>query len=245
MLKESIPGVYQSDIFDSQKRIIHGFSTRNLGDMRDVPPRHALKKLLGVSSYRLVGASQEHGSSVHVVTPADYGLVVANVDGLVFRQKPGDTRVALGVITADCVPLLFADTDAGVIAAAHAGRKGTRDHITGNIIRSMVEVGARPDRIRVAFGPYIGPCCYEVQEDVMTEFRKRFTNPAVAISNGSKWYLDLGQANMETLLDAGVRQDHIGHHLVCTADHVDRFYSYRREQKDTYGEQMAMIALSV
>lgn len=244
MRKQSTIGVYTSEIFSSGKNVIHGFSTRALGDMRHVPPRHVLKEALGLSSYRLVGASQEHGNVVHVVTDADYSKTVEGVDGLVFRQKGVGTGVALGIITADCVPLLFADTQAGVIAAVHAGWKGTRDHIAQHVIQSMVDLGATVGAIQVAFGPYIGPCCYTVPESRAVEFRQQFRSKAVAVQRNAQWFLDLGLANMETLLEAGVSRDHIDHQLLCTFEHTQQLYSYRKEQKDTYGEQMAIIALS-
>lgn len=245
MLVRSKSGLYQSDMLTSQKGVIHGFSSRALGDMRTIPPRQIFKDLLGVSAYRLVGAQQVHGNRVRTVTLSDYGKTVPDVDGLVFRQQDGETPVVLGVIAADCVPVLFVDTKARIIGAAHAGWRGTRDHIAANVVQSMVNLGADPNNIYVTLGPYIGPCCYTVPQKRATEFRKSFRNADVVDHRNNSWYLDLGKANIETLLSVGVQQSHISQSLLCTFEHIDQLYSYRKETRETYGEQMGMIALSV
>lgn len=244
MLKELLPGVYQSELLLKQDRVIHGFSTRVLGDMRKVPPRHVLKAALGLSTYRLVGASQEHKAYVRTVMPQDYGKVVPDVDGLVYRQTQREPRVAVGIISADCVGLLLADQERGVIGAGHAGWQGTRDHIAAVLVESMVKQGARRDHIRVAFGPYIGPCCYNVSDDRVIEFQKNFTSKDVVVHRDGKYFLDLGAANIESLLEAGILPRHIDHHLMCTFDHPDEVYSYRKfGGTKKYGEHMAIIAL--
>lgn len=244
MLINTKPGLYQSDMFVSQKGVIHGFSSRSLGDMRTVQPRHTLKKLLGIEPYRLISAEQVHGNYVHIATPADFGKKVPGADGLVYRAEKGNAPLALGIITADCVPLLFVDLQARVIGAAHAGWKGTRDQIAANIVRSMVALGAKVDRIHAAFGPYIGPCCYDVPEARVKAFEKRFPVGDTVVSRDSKWYLDLGKANVVTLVAAGISPSHIDNQLFCTFDHADTLYSYRKDSKETYGEQMAVISLA-
>ncbi len=241
MLKEMQPGILQSDLFINIPGVTHGFSTRVLGDMRDASPRQILKKRLGITKCWLIGAEQKHGSLVHTVIPADYGKTVSVVDGLVFHQGVDSPRVALGIITADCIPLLFVDPEARVIGAAHAGWKGTRDRIASNTIQSMVEHGAKRENIFVTFGPYIGSCCYSVEEDRAAVFKERFRSDVV-MRRGGRSFLDLGKANEETLLEEGIQSSHIGHQLLCTFDHADTFYSNRKERLE--GEQMGLIALS-
>lgn len=243
MLTETKPAVYQSELLNRIPGVIHGFSTRKLGDMRQVAPRHVLKNALGLSRCWLVGAEQIHKNDVHIITPVDYGLTVPEVDGLVTSQHARAQRVALGIITADCVPLLFVDPEARVIAAAHAGWKGTRDTIASNVIRKMVQTGAKPENIRVVFGPHIGPCCYTVGEDRALIFQEHFRSKDVVLKRGNSWFLDLGKANEKTLIDEGILPSHIGNHLLCTYDHTNEFYSYRRNDA-TNGEQMSLIALS-
>ena len=80
----------------------------------------------------------------------------------------------LGAFAADCIPLLFADPVARVIGAAHAGWRGTVGGVAKNVVARMVELGARPDDIRVALGPIIGACCFEVGPEVVAQFREAF-----------------------------------------------------------------------
>ncbi|MFT3692198.1 MAG: peptidoglycan editing factor PgeF [Kofleriaceae bacterium] len=160
-------------------------------------------------------------------------------DGLVC-DRPGPV---LGAFAADCVPILFADPAARVIGAAHAGWRGTVHGVAPNVIAKMVDRGAAAANIRVALGPSIGPCCFEVGPEVVDEFRAQLGDvPGLVVRGPQKDHIDLRVALRTTLERAGVVAEHIDASPPCTKCEADRFFSYRRDGKDG-GMHMAFIAM--
>ena len=150
----------------------------------------------------------------------------------------------LGILTADCAPVLLADTEAGVIGAAHAGWRGALDGITDSAIAAMERLGARRDHIHAAVGPCIAQASYEVDQP----FRDRFLadDPANArfFTSGSKPHFDLEAYVVHRLIAAGIEEVE-ALDLDTYAD-PGRFYSYRRAThrgEDDYGRQLSAIAL--
>jgi hypothetical protein len=163
----------------------------------------------------------------------------AEFDGLVC-DRPG---AVLGAFAADCVPLLFAEPDARVCGAAHAGWRGTVAGVAERVVVRLVELGGRADRIRVALGPSIGPCCFEVGPEVVAAFRERFGDlPGLVVQGPQKQHVDLRIALGAALERAGVRRDHIDAAPPCTRCNPDRFFSYRRDGL-AGGVHMAFIGL--
>ena len=147
----------------------------------------------------------------------------------------GARGVRLSIRTADCVPLLFADPVRRVVAATHAGWRGTAAGISRRTIEKMVsDYGCAAADIRVAIGPAIGPCCYEVSEDVAVQF------PGYAAGCG-KAMLDLVEINRVQLLESGVIT--IDAMRLCTrCDAQERFHSFRRDG-ELSGRMHAVIGL--
>ena len=158
-------------------------------------------------------------------------------------DRPG---LLLGILTADCAPVLFADTEAGVIAAAHAGWRGALAGVTDATIAAMERLGARRGRISAAVGPCIGQQSYEVDE----AFRDRFVeaepyNERFFTANGEKPHFGLEAYVVSRLIGAGIEEVE-ALHLDTYAD-PDRFYSYRRAThrgEADYGRQLSAIALA-
>jgi YfiH family protein len=139
----------------------------------------------------------------------------------------------LAVFTADCVPLVIVDPVRPALGLAHAGWRGTVQGIAGRLISTLVDrAGARPERLRAAIGPSIGPCCYEVDEPVTGPLRAAFPEVWtrwVRPGRPGKWWLDLWAANAWQLEAAGVPPDGVWSLRLCTSCRADLFYSYRRE----------------
>lgn len=154
---------------------------------------------------------------------------------------PGDALVTaelgvrLSIRTADCVPLLFADPVRRVVAATHAGWRGTAASISRRTIELMTNgYGCAAADIRVAIGPAIGPCCYEVSEDVAVQFRGH-------ASGCGRVMLDLVEINRLELLESGVTE--IDAMRLCTrCDAEARFHSFRRDGERS-GRMRAAIGL--
>lgn len=143
--------------------------------------------------------------------------------------------VVLGILTADCAPIFIFDPQTGVCAAIHAGWRGTLGRIVERTAEAMVtHFGTRLDVCRVAIGPTIGPCCYEVGPDVLERFRREFPYAEDLISTPtpqSRARLDLVNANVRQLLDWGFRREHIFVSGLCTACHPQLFFSHRRDSR--------------
>ena len=160
-------------------------------------------------------------------------------DGLV-STEPGKV---LGAFAADCIPILFADAQAKVCGAAHAGWRGTVGKIAVNVVEAMVEVGAARERIVVAVGPSIGPCCFEVGEEVVAAFRAAFPDlHGLVVPGPVKHHIDLRVASRAQLEAVGILPENIEDAPPCTACNEDRFFSYRRDGIDG-GVHMGYIGI--
>jgi YfiH family protein len=163
-------------------------------------------------------------------------------DALV-TDRPG---LVLGVLTADCTPILFADTDAGVIGAAHAGWRGAFAGVVESAVAAMEAIGADRARIRAAIGPVIARKSYEVDEGLARRFaeadpaNERFFTPG----REGHFQFDLEAFVLARLAEAGItRAEALG---LDTYSDPDRFFSYRRathQSEPTYGRQISLIAL--
>lgn len=190
----------------------------------------------------LVTVHQVHSNIVVPVTGAVADGDRAHADALVTAT----TGLALGILTADCAPILLADAEAGVIGAAHSGWKGALFDIAGATVAAMERLGARRECIRAAVGPCISRASYEVDAG----FRERFMVEDGAFEGffsrgrGDKYQFDLEGFVAMRLGAAGVRQViALG---IDTYSDAERWFSYRRTThlgEADYGRQMAVIAL--
>ena len=193
--------------------------------------KDAVCRLMGISGRDLIMPVQRHTSRV---------LVYDGEEADKFLPEPADavitglSAVAIGVKTADCVPILLADEKKGAIGAVHAGWRGTAAAILPAAIGKMNEACCcRPEDIRIAIGPSIRGCCYEVGRDVLTQVSEAtggFLKILATNENGIlKARLDLAEANRAQALQAGAKAENIWVSDVCTCCNTGRFNSYRRE----------------
>jgi YfiH family protein len=161
-------------------------------------------------------------------------------DGML-TQQPG---VLLGVMTADCIPVLVADPVQRAVAAFHAGWRGTVERIVElGIQRMQRETGSDPSNLLAAIGPGIGPCCYTIGEEVLTRFTANFSYAAELFSTGNEQLrIDLWEANRRQLLDAGLAEAAISVVGGCTSCHPDLYYSHRASAGHA-GRMMAAIGI--
>jgi YfiH family protein len=238
----------------------HGFSTRN-GGVSDGPfatlnvavgpgdrpeaVAENLRRLAGaleLDPSRLYQTSQVHGAAVRTVRPSDdrMAMIHEEADALVTRE-PG---TAIGVRVADCVPVLLFDERTGFVAAAHAGWKG----VVGGVLRETIAMLDSNDgagehtAIVAAIGPSIGPCCFEVGEDVArTIAASAPEDPAVIVRGGEKPRVDLRRAVRVQLRGLGLDDARIEDVPGCTRCEPERFFSYRRDGARS-GRHLALIA---
>jgi hypothetical protein len=177
-------------------------------------------------------AEQLHGARVAIV---EASRPYQACDALVTNHP----HILLSVKTADCAPVLLYDPVHQVVAAVHAGWRGTVEGIVNNTIAVMrTHFNSNPQDIIAAIGPAIHACCYEVKEDVAG----RFTGEEIVLKS-NRFYLDLIAAVRNRLLAAGLLPGKIEDSGYCTACMPDKFYSYRRDGNST-GRMLAVIALN-
>lgn len=187
---------------------------------------------LGSDLGHIVMPHQEHTVNVRAVTEADWGASVDRsafpaTDGLI-TDVPG---TVLMVYTADCLPLFFLDPVNRAIGLSHSGRRGTAGGIGPATVRAMQEAyGSRPEDILCGIGPSICGDCYEVGGEIRREMTELWgegrADEVMALRNGS-WFMDLHRAAELTLLEAGLKREHIAVTDVCTRCSRDRLYSLR------------------
>ena len=261
MQNHPLPEPIISPLFEeaTRKGIRHGFFTRrggvseglyrglNVGlgsdDAREKVEenRRRVSGWFGLAPDRLATVNQVHSPDV-VVVDATYDGNRPKADALV-TASPG---VILGVLTADCGPVLFADTEAGVIGAAHAGWKGALGGVLENTILAMQSLGARREAITACLGPSISGANYEVGPEFVDRFLAQNADFAVFFRPSSKpghAMFDLQGLTVKRLTDAGIRAESLN---ICTYADPDSFYSYRRTThagEPDYGRQISAIAI--
>lgn len=259
--------------------LIHGFSTKpggvsaqgtekilNLGftdwDTKEnvVENRRSFQSALAAQDLKLVSLKQIHSDVVHLCEDAP--SEVCKGDGLATNQK----GLLLGVQTADCVPILLVDPKKRVVAAVHAGWRGTLARIVVKAIGKMqMQFKSNPGDLLAAIGPAIGGCCYEVGTEVAAQFLSQFAEAPDWFDefrtgdepDPVQWLnmmppghqpppknvlLDLRKANRAQLLGAGFRAPNIFVSDLCTACRGDLLFSYRKEGPQS-GRMMSVIGI--
>ncbi|WP_411032907.1 peptidoglycan editing factor PgeF [Shinella sp. BYT-45] len=203
--------------------------------------RARVARWFSVAPERLATVHQVHSPDVVVVDDTYDGARPA-ADAMV-SATPG---VVLGVLTADCGPILFCDPHARVVGAAHAGWKGALYGVLENTVAAMEKLGARRERILASLGPSIGRRNYEVGPEFVERFLgvdrayERYFTPSGKAGHAM---FDLPALTTQRLADAGVTAENLD---ICTYPDEDRFFSYRRtthRQEPDYGRQISAIMI--
>ena len=257
--------------------LMHGFSTRTGGVSRayaapDAPSemnlgftaedsaenvrenrRRLVEAVSGSAATPLRTVRQIHSCHSEVVplfAAEGYGADTAawdppQADGILTRQA----GILLGILTADCVPVLVADPRNRVVAAFHAGWRGTVQRVVElGIAHMAAEFGSDPDTLLAAIGPAIGPCCYTVGDEVRGRFAAEFPYAdalfaeEISASASAELRLDLAEANRRQLIAAGLENARISRAGACTSCHPGDYYSHRASSGHA-GRMMSAIGV--
>ena len=229
--------------------VVHGFSTRRaehnaftLGPTHSENPAVQMNRArfldaVGMTGWPLLKLKQFHSSVV--LDMKDTWAASQPVDGDAAITALGGA--ALGIQTADCVPVLIADRRARVVAAVHAGWRGTAGKIVAKTIHLMVQTyGVTPDDLTAVIGPHNAVCCYEVGEEVVAA-----VNDPAAILRKPDWakpHFNQALANKHQLIAAGIPEAQVITSNLCTQCRADLFYSYRRDGERT-GRMLSVIGI--
>lgn len=198
-------------------------------------------RAIGFSPNTLVTLRQVHSPTVVTLTARPDPAERREADAVV-STAPG---LVLGILTADCTPILLADPEAGVIAAAHAGWKGAVDGVVEATVRAMVALGAAPQRISAAIGPTISGANYEVGPEFTAALLEQHPAAASRITRpaGRREHFDLPGFVGDRLAASGVGA--IEDLRLCTYAEPGRYFSHRRATHEgtTTGRQIALIGL--
>jgi YfiH family protein len=197
-----------------------------------------MKLAVGIHDGRVVTMKQVHGDNVVEVT--DTGIKEAGEADAMVTARSG---LFLGVLTADCVPILMIAAKERLAAVVHAGWRGTLSGIAAKAAAHLAEnYDVAPESLEAALGPAIGACCYEVGDDVVEPLRARWGRVAddCVRSGGVKPHVDLRRLNRAILAQSGLALERIFEIGPCTKCAAGDYYSYRREGKET-GRQMSVV----
>lgn len=187
---------------------------------------------------------QIHSAEAVIVTAPWTRETAPKADGMATNVK----GLALGILTADCAPVLFADPGAGVIGAAHAGWKGAFGGVIEATVEKMVALGAHPENIIAVVGPAISQENYEVGPEFFDRFVAADANDAEFFDPAPKaahWHFDLTGYVLKRIANAGITQD--DDLADCTYAKESEFFSFRRAThrgETDYGRNLSLIALT-
>ncbi len=192
-------------------------------DLEAVETNHRLIfNALGITEGRVVTCHLVHGIRVAPVGREHLGKVIPATDGLI-TDTPG---VFLLLRFADCVPVVLYDPRRRAVGLVHAGWQGSVLGIAAEAVKEMRRhFGSRPEDILAGIGPSIGPCCYEVGDDVISFARRHLDAPPLLAKPGGSVHLDLWELNRQHLLRMGVRRVEVAR--ICTRCRRDEFFSHR------------------
>ncbi len=245
--------VFKFESFKKYKNIAHFVTTKEgwvgnkprfTGDSESIYAGY--RKELAVSceldADQFVFPRQTHSDRVVVVTSENFTNTIDDTDALI-TNEPG---IFICVQTADCVPILLFDPVKKVVAAIHAGWKGTISKIAKKTIGQMTEkFGCNPADIVAGIGPSIHIHAYEVGPEVVEAVEASFSNSPALLKpsmNEGRAYFDLWEANQTVLMESGIQEENIELMGLCSFEQADLFYSARRDGTDT-GRMVSGIRL--
>jgi hypothetical protein len=237
-------------------KIVAAFTVRNLNTglhtcddpINILENRKRIFGELGLDPDSFTAAQQVHGDTVARVTQRERGRGARRYDDAIpatdalITDVPG---VPIGVFTADCVPIFLYDPERSAVGIVHAGWRSSVLGIVAKAVAEMKkELGADPARTWAAFGPCIGPCCYEVGADVYERFSTRFDygHSLFRETGNGKWHLDLWLANRRQLIDSGIRDERIINPEICSVCNSHQYFSARRHGPRA-GRTLSVIAI--
>jgi len=233
--------IFSSSLINDDFYFISGFSTKALGDGRKINVIFDFFQKNKFSFKKIVVLEQIHSTNINFFNSKTNSILekISDTDGVITKDK----ETVLIVRNADCLPLIFVEKEEGVIGISHQGWRGSIKRIAQKMVDKMVEMGAKKEKIIVAFGPAIGACCYNIDEDRYYQFKEEFDgySDKIFFYRGGKIFLNLSLLNYLQLKEKGLEEKNIDFFPFCTQCDKKRFFSFRRSKKDDYGEMFNFI----
>lgn len=208
--------------------------------------RNRIATALGISIDDMLLSRQTHSANIHLATVNDRGKgaytksnAIPNNDAFIVTEA----GVCACILTADCVPVFFYDPTTKIAALAHSGWRGTVQQISLKVTLRLIEMGCKPNNIRVGIGPSIKACCYRVKDDVLQAFLKTYGQTAHRFfeADSNQLRLDLSKAIVYDLMQVGVLNQNIELCEWCTHCNSHLFFSARNSNKGMTGRMMSGV----
>jgi YfiH family protein len=196
----------------------------SVGDRQEsvLENRARLARALGFEPERLVTTPQIHGKGVMIVDEHTAPAALQTRADILVSREPG---FLLMQRFADCVPLVLWHRSAAVVGVAHAGWRGTAIGVAGRAVEAVADLGGDPSGLRVGIGPSIGPCCFEVGDDIVIQIPG--AEEVSSIGPNGRPRVDLWELNRRQLVAAGLPEDQVEVAAVCTRCRPDTYFSHR------------------
>lgn len=233
--------IYKFKIFND-KEVIHGISQRSFGSMmnKKILNKKNLKRFLenlGVLEKDIFFLNQIHSPRIVMADNPDFKNM-SEGDGFITGKK----GKLLAIVTADCLPIIFYEKKKKIIGVAHAGYKGIYKGIVKEMMNKFRGMEGNTKNIQIAVGPSIGVCCYDVFIERKKIFEDKFGVDFVK-NNRGRYYLDLKKIAFRLFVSEGIKKENIEISKICTRCNRDKFFSYRGDKKDNYGEFVTVAGL--
>lgn len=217
-----------------------GFSTKEAGDGRAKETISGFFDENDIEFKNIISLEQIHSANIEI-----YDSLLSNedripeTDGVITK----DVKVPLTIQTADCVPIVYVDKKSGLIGISHNGWRGSLKKLQIRMIEQFIEHGSNLDHIKIALGPAIGDCCYEIKDDLYYSFLDELEEYSKKVfrMRGGRKYLNLTLLNYLMLLDKGVKKENLDFFPFCTKCNAEKFFSHRREGKDLKGKMFSFV----
>ena len=222
---------------------LSGFSTKGLGDGRKINTIFNFFQKNKFYFKKIVVLEQIHSTNINFFNSKTNAILekVSDTDGVITKDK----ETVLIVRNADCLPLIFVEKKSGIIGISHQGWRGSIKRMAQKMVNKMVNIGAKKEKIIVAFGPTIGSCCYNIDENRYYEFQEEFYGYSNKVFSyrGGKIFFNLIFLNYLQLIEEGLEKKNIDFFPFCTQCDKKRFFSFRRQkkEKENYGEMFNFI----
>lgn len=204
-----------------------------VGDLSKANNRRVYFNRQGVNVLNTVNAGIVHSATVHKVGGDHHGKTISETDALV----TGDHNLFLTVTVADCFPVYFYNPALNIIGLAHSGWRGTAGNIVGQAVQT---ISNNPTNLLAGIGPGIGPCHFEIKDDVLKKFA---SYPEAVINRGNKLFVDLPMIIKKQLVVAGLKSQNIENCGKCTFCLKEEYFSYRRDKPKSIETMIAYIGL--
>ena len=227
--------------FEEIPEILAVMSEREDGSMKlfsgnnlNLENRNKFFGKIGISENKVIVAEIVHGAKVEIVDSSSLEFIL-EADGLITK----DANVFLSITIADCIPVYLYESEQKIIGIVHCGWRGIVGGVIGNAVKKLLQLDGSPENLKIALGPGINKCHFEIKEDVLDKFKDY---PEFVIKQNDKIFIDLKGIIRKQVDETGVDQKNIEDNSECTIEN-DNYFSFRRDKPKMTEAMVAIIGI--